>query len=199
MSGCYSDYINCEEAGRNLGCYRCFYTLLLDGVWEILLSSLGRIVHFSACIPLDLISANIWSDFCAQEVSEKKKNIAKDHVNIHLPEDLLSPANASSISRSLQRTFGPRFNLPCAAPPGLCSLSETGLGHPHSEGRSWQCSAPPSASWQVFTWNHSGLLIHPWHPTKHICWSRSPQRLEGRAEICAWADSPLHFSCVIQV
>lgn len=29
-SGCYSEYINYEEAGRNLGGYRCFYTLLLD-------------------------------------------------------------------------------------------------------------------------------------------------------------------------
>lgn len=196
-SGCYSEYINWEEAGTNLGWYRCFYTLFLDGVWEILLSSLGRRVHFSACIPLDLIPANIWSDFCMQEVSEKKSH-CKSSCECAFIRGFAPPANASSIS--FQQTFGSRVNLPCAAPPGLCSLRETGLDLPHSEGRSWQCSAPPSASWQVFTWNHSDLLIYPWHPTKHICWSRSPQRLKGRAEkIWGWADSSLHFSCFIQV
>lgn len=38
---------------------------------------LWKSVPLGACIPLDLISASIWSDFCTQEVSEKKRLLQK--------------------------------------------------------------------------------------------------------------------------
>lgn len=163
-SGCYCEYINYGGSRQKPGLLQIFYTLLLDGVWEILLPSLGRSVHFGACLPLDLISANIWSDFCTQEVSEKKKPVQK-LVRMCIWQMICSSSKCFQHFKVFTETFSSGVNLPCAAPPGLCSLNETGLHCPHSEGRSWQWSALPSASWQVFPWNRSDLLIYPWHPT----------------------------------
>lgn len=192
-----------QKAGRNLGCYGCLYTLHLNR--KLCSLPLEEVFVWVPAFPW-IWFLQAFGQISARKKLVRKKGRCKSSCKYAFARGFAPPANASSIPRlpwrlcGLQQTFSLRVNLPCAAPPGLCSLRETGLDCPHSEGRSWQCSAPPSASSQFFTWNRSDLLIHRWHPTKRICWSRSLQRLKGRAEkICGWADFSLHFSCFIQV